>query len=125
MSDSETSVNNNITYETNNGKNIADYNGKKPATTDTDFYYNMIANPNKTLMEEHSATSESDTPKDNTSRNSSRSPSPRTERQSPTQSTKQQRYSPQPSPKRFSPLPQTFQPPPVIPPETKHKISDG
>ena len=60
MSDTETSINNNITYETNNGKSILDYNTKKTVTTDTDFYFNMIANPNKTLMENHSATSESD-----------------------------------------------------------------
>ena len=57
MSDSETSVNNNITYKTNNGENILDY--KKQQTTDTDYYFNMIANPNKTILPNDSTTSES------------------------------------------------------------------
>jgi hypothetical protein len=56
MSDSETSVNNNITYKTNNGENILDY--KKQQSTDTDYYFNMIANPNKTILPNDSTTSE-------------------------------------------------------------------
>ena len=55
MSDSETSItNNNILYQNSKGENILD---NKKLTTDTDFYYNMIANPTKIIAKD--ATSES------------------------------------------------------------------
>ena len=94
MSDSETSVNNNITYKTNNGENILDY--KKQQTTDTDFYFNMIANPNKTIMPNDSATSES--PLEESPRESVRSESDNNHRYNKTEREK----TPQTSPRRDS-----------------------
>lgn len=46
---SETSSEVNINYQTNDGDSILNKPSKKPQTTDTDFYFNMIANPNKTV----------------------------------------------------------------------------
>jgi len=55
MSDSETSItNNNILYQNAKGENILD---NKKLTTDTDFYYNMLANPTKIIPKD--VTSES------------------------------------------------------------------
>ena len=47
MSDSETSTEININYQSNNGDNLLDIKNKKPQSTDTDYYFNMIANPGK------------------------------------------------------------------------------
>jgi hypothetical protein len=89
MSDSETSANNNINYKTKHGENILDY--KKTLTTDTDFHFNMIANQNKVLMDDHSNTSSEASPQ----KRHSPSPSP-----SP-----QRRKSPSPE-RRKSPSPE-------------------
>jgi hypothetical protein len=59
MSDSETSsdINLNINYQTNDGNNILNNTVKKPQTTDTDYYFNMIANPTKVVEENDSESS--------------------------------------------------------------------
>ena len=54
MSDSETSSNVDINYQTKDGNNLLSDTPtmptiKKPQTTDTDYYFNMIANPNKVV----------------------------------------------------------------------------
>lgn len=52
MSASETSSDNNIQYQNSRGENLLENNsGKKPQTTDTDYYFNMIANPSKIIPE--------------------------------------------------------------------------
>ena len=77
MSDSETSVNSDINYKAKHGDNILDY--KKPLTTETDYHFNMIANQNKVLMEDHSNTSSESSPR-------KRSPSPVSSKVSPASS---------------------------------------
>jgi hypothetical protein len=59
MSDSETSsdINLNINYQTNDGNNLLNNTMKKPQTTDTDYYFNMIANPNKVVEENNDSES--------------------------------------------------------------------
>ena len=60
MSDSEISIQN-ISYKNRNGDNLLEDKTKnKPQSTDTDFYFNMIANPSKTVINAHSETSESE-----------------------------------------------------------------
>jgi hypothetical protein len=51
MSDSETSSDIKINYQNSKGENLLEdkSNGKKPVSTDTDYYFNMIANPNKVV----------------------------------------------------------------------------
>ena len=55
MSDSETSSDVNINYQTNDGNNLLNNVQKKPQTTDTDYYFNMIANPNKLVDESNTS----------------------------------------------------------------------
>jgi hypothetical protein len=55
MSDSETSSDVNINYQTNDGNNLLNSLPKKPQTTDTDYYFNMIANPNKLVDESNTS----------------------------------------------------------------------
>ena len=50
MSDSETSSDIKVNYQNSNGENLLDNNSKKPQSTDTDYYFNMIANPNKIIQ---------------------------------------------------------------------------
>jgi hypothetical protein len=59
MSDSETSLNNNVEYQNAFGENLLeDKNKKKPLTSDTDFYFDKIANPTKIMAKIASETSE-------------------------------------------------------------------
>lgn len=59
MSDSETSTE--VKYQSNNGEDLLDFNkGKKPQSTDTDYYFNMIANPGKIKDEPKDETSSSE-----------------------------------------------------------------
>jgi hypothetical protein len=55
MSDSETSVN--VEYQNAYGENLLE-NKKKPLTSDTDFYFDRIANPTKIMAKSESETSE-------------------------------------------------------------------
>ena len=57
MSDSETSINNNIQYQNALGENLLE-NRKKPLTSDTDFYFDKIANPTKIKDKSDTETSE-------------------------------------------------------------------
>ena len=59
MSDSETSSDIKVNYQNSNGENLLD-NSKKTQSTDTDYYFNMIANPNKIIQynKPHTETSE-------------------------------------------------------------------
>lgn len=58
MSDSETSSEIQVKYQNSNGDNLLEDKSKKVQSTDTDYYFNMIANPNK-IVEKSSETSES------------------------------------------------------------------
>jgi hypothetical protein len=52
MSNSETSSSEvRINYQDSKGTNLLEDN-KKPQSTDTDFYFNMIANPTKIVIKE-------------------------------------------------------------------------
>ena len=51
MSDSQTSSDIKINYQNNNGENLLDNNNdKKILSTDTDYYYNKLVNPNKIIF---------------------------------------------------------------------------
>jgi len=53
MSDSQTSSDIKINYQNNNGENLLDNNNnndKKNLSTDTDYYYNKLVNPNKIIF---------------------------------------------------------------------------
>ena len=55
MADSETSSDVKVNYQNARGENLLeDKNEKKPQSTDTDYYFNMIANPDKTQKIEKS-----------------------------------------------------------------------
>jgi len=85
MSTSETSSDNNIQYQNSRGENLLENNsGKKPQTTDTDYYFNMIANPSKIIPEVRKPSEDSelndllkDTDSSSSSRRSSSSSSSR------------------------------------------------
>jgi hypothetical protein len=62
MSDSETSSSDiRVKYQNSNGENLIEdkSNDKKPQSTDTDYYFNMIANPSKTKPAKPKSESES------------------------------------------------------------------
>ena len=59
MSNSETSSDIKIKYENSNGDNLLEHHtSHKPISTDTDYYFNIIANPNKIIQEKESDSSE-------------------------------------------------------------------
>lgn len=60
MADSETSSSNVVEYQNSNGQSLLENkdNVKKQLTTDTDYYFNMIANPSK-IIQKKSTESES------------------------------------------------------------------
>lgn len=60
MSDSETSSDVKVKYQNSHGENLLEDRGNKPLTTDTDYYFNMIANPNKIIAKSKSATETSE-----------------------------------------------------------------
>ena len=72
MSDSETSSDIKVNYQNSNGENLLD-NSKKPQTTDTDYYFNMIANPNKIIQYNKPQTETSEIIKSNSSTSSTSS----------------------------------------------------
>ena len=59
MPDSETSSDIKVNYQNSRGENLLEDQSKKPVSTDTDYYFNMIANPTKVTNKEKSAESES------------------------------------------------------------------
>ena len=80
MINSETSSDIKIKYENSNGENLLEekYNTKKTVSSDTDYYFNIIANPNKILQSKRSETSDIDdiiNESDSISSNSSKSTS--------------------------------------------------
>jgi hypothetical protein len=84
MSDSETSSDVKVKYQNSHGENLLEDKNNKPLTTDTDYYFNMIANPNKIITKSKSSTETSelndllkDTDKSSNSSNSSSSSSPK------------------------------------------------
>ena len=59
MSNSETSSDIKIKYENSNGDNLLEHHtSHKPISTDTDYYFNIIANPNKIIQKKESESSE-------------------------------------------------------------------
>jgi hypothetical protein len=58
MSDSETSINNNVEYQNALGENLLEDRKKKSLTTDTDLYFDKLANPSKIMKKSDSETSE-------------------------------------------------------------------
>lgn len=73
MSDSETSTELNINYQTNDGDNLLDnMKNKKPQSTDTDYYFNMLANPGKIVNEPKKDSETSDVLRETSSSISSR-----------------------------------------------------
>jgi hypothetical protein len=61
MSDSQTSSDIKINYQNNNGENLLDNtNDKKNLSTDTDYYYNKLVNPNKIIFHKKSESASSE-----------------------------------------------------------------
>jgi sulfur carrier protein ThiS len=59
MANSETSSDIKVNYQNSRGENLLEDQSKKPQSTDTDYYFNMIANPTKVTNKEKSVESES------------------------------------------------------------------
>jgi hypothetical protein len=62
MANSDTSLDGNINYMNSKGENLLEdkTNDKKPVSTDTDYYFNMIANPSKVVNKEKNDTESSE-----------------------------------------------------------------
>ena len=89
MSDSETSSDIKVNYQNSNGENLLDnVNSKKPQSTDTDYYFNMIANPNKIIQYNKPPTETSEVIKSNSSSSSTSSASSASSVKSSSSSTK-------------------------------------
>jgi len=118
MSNSDTS-DGKINYVNSKGENLLEdkSNDKKPVSTDTDYYFNMIANPNKVVnnTKKDSETSElHDLLKDSDSSDSTSSNSSKSSKSSNT-SKSSVKYDKLPIPPKNNNVPPTIQPPPRIP----------
>jgi hypothetical protein len=116
MANSDTSLDGNINYMNSKGENLLEdkTNDKKPVSTDTDYYFNMIANPSKVVNKEkndtesselHDLLKDSETSKSSTSSRRSSTSSDSSKSSKSKSNAKYERI----------PLPSNVQPPPRIP----------